>query len=663
MKHDEKQHTFDHVAAQLHKLTALLTEYNSAVCVLRDHARSPFFAKRCLSKCIQLWERVRELEIGRLTQSVRQLLEQIECPSDDAKQVLWILEGFCAYNDRLPAAVRSVSNLWVSGTQYCQFCDEWSAIWDPRRKLLQELPERFTRPALSVIFCPICGSSTPEGFLFCPCCGSRMPNQSESGSGELELPPDRMSCSIRKKSALMETLDRDLRLMEDDLQCLNQQTADAKRALDSLRNEIALRNKDLDQLLAQSAHMRDELACLQHENTEMEARNRELEEAVAREAKRSDLIRQELASLQCANCDMKAENRRLELAVAQEDERSAHMRQELACLQHENTEMEARNRELELAVAQEEERSRLLREAWHRQQRQLEELRQINEACLETNLNMRRMERPEPSPSLEIARVFFSALAPKRMSRGVCSMIHVVMYEEAFRSVVERMIAEADDPLSETSKGAKRIREASRIRIVLTSQDIPIEDNVEEEIWEGAYLQFQFAVTLPADYEKDRVLFHASVYINDLLSSTLKFTASCSASQPQRLQIHRRDIMSAFISYAHQDRKQVATLVMGIKKVRPDMDIFFDITALRSGDRWEPKLKAEIEQRDILYLCWSRNARASQWVDREWRYALALKGPDGIEPLPLDSPDKCPPPEELQHMHFHDNLLFVINAN
>lgn len=589
MKHDEKQHTFDHVAAQLHVLTALLTEYNSVVCVLRDHADSPFHATWCLSKCSQLWERVRELEIGRLTQSVRQLLEQIECPSDDAKQVLWILEGVCAYNDRLPAAVRSISNLWVSGTQCCQFCDEWSAIWDPRLKILQELQGNFTRPALSVILCPMCGSSIPEGFLFCPRCGSRMLNQSGSGLGV----PDRMSCSIRKKSALMETLDRDLHLMEDDLQCLNQQTADAKRALDSLRNEIALRNKDLDQLLAQSAHMRDELACLQHENTEMEERNRELE----------------------------------------------------------------------LAVAQEEERSRLLREAWHRQQRQLEELRQSNEACLETNLNMRRMERPEPSPNLEIARVFFSALAPKRMSRGVCSMIHVVMYEEAFRSVVERMIAEADDPLSETSKGAKRIREASRIRIVLTSQDIPIEDNVEEEIWEGAYLQFQFAVTLPADYEKDRVLFHASVYINDLLSSTLKFTASCSASQPQRLQIHRRDIMSAFISYAHQDRKQVATLVMGIKKVRPDMDIFFDITALRSGDRWEPKLKAEIEQRDILYLCWSRNARASQWVDREWRYALALKGPDGIEPLPLDSPDKCPPPEELQHMHFHDNLLFVINAN
>lgn len=593
MKHDEKQHTFEHVAEQLRELTALLTEYNSAICVLRDHARSPFFAKRCLSKCIQLWERVRELEIGRLTQRVRQLLEQIECPSDDAKQVLWILEGFCAYNDRLPAAVRSVSNLWVSGTQYCQFCDEWSAVWDPRRTLLQELPERFTRPALSVIFCPICGSSIPEGFLFCPCCGSRMLNQSGSAPGAPEPPPDRMSCSIRKKAAQRETLDRDLRLMEDDLQCLNQQTADAKRALDSLPNEMALRNKDLDQLLAQSAHMR-----------------------------------QELASLQCANCDL-----------------------------------EEKNRSLELAVAQEEERSRLLREVWYRQQRQLEELRQINMACLETNLNMRRMERPEPSPSLEIARVFFSALAPKRMSRGVCSMIHVVMYEEAFRSVVERMIAEADDPLSETSKGAKRIREASRIRIVLTSQDIPIEDNVEEEIWEGAYLQFQFAVTLPADYEKDRVLFHASVYINDLLSSTLKFTASCSASQPQRLQIHRRDIMSAFISYAHQDRKQVATLVMGIKKVRPDMDIFFDITALRSGDRWEPKLKAEIEQRDILYLCWSRNARASQWVDREWRYALALKGPDGIEPLPLDSPDKCPPPEELQHMHFHDNLLFVINAN
>ena len=58
-------------------------------------------------------------------------------------------------------------------------------------------------------------------------------------------------------------------------------------------------------------------------------------------------------------------------------------------------------------------------------------------------------------------------------------------------------------------------------------------------------------------------------------------------------------------------------------------------------------------------MCWSHNARESQWVDREWRYALTQKGIDGIEPIPLEPPDRCPPPQELNGKHFNDKLLYL----
>ena len=99
-----------------------------------------------------------------------------------------------------------------------------------------------------------------------------------------------------------------------------------------------------------------------------------------------------------------------------------------------------------------------------------------------------------------------------------------------------------------------------------------------------------------------------------------------------------------------------------MKKARPDMDIFFDVESLRSGDDWERALYREIDQRDILFLCWSHFARDSKWVDAEWHYALEQKGVECIEPIPIESPDDCPPPAELNHKHFNDKLLFIINA-
>ena len=70
---------------------------------------------------------------------------------------------------------------------------------------------------------------------------------------------------------------------------------------------------------------------------------------------------------------------------------------------------------------------------------------------------------------------------------------------------------------------------------------------------------------------------------------------------------------------------------------------------------------AEIERRDLLFLCWSVAARQSEWVDREWRYALENKGLSFIEPIPLDPPSICPPPKELSSKHFNDRGLLYMN--
>jgi len=42
---------------------------------------------------------------------------------------------------------------------------------------------------------------------------------------------------------------------------------------------------------------------------------------------------------------------------------------------------------------------------------------------------------------------------------------------------------------------------------------------------------------------------------------------------------------------------------------------------------------------------------ASSDIEREWRYALRLRGIDFIDAIPLDPPKVAPPPPELTTLH------------
>lgn len=265
-------------------------------------------------------------------------------------------------------------------------------------------------------------------------------------------------------------------------------------------------------------------------------------------------------------------------------------------------------------------------------------------------------------PSVKLQKVQFSAIAPKLLSRGEYSIINVIMYEESYRYIVDELVKAMDEPVQEKRSGVQKVKEGSEIKIVLDSPDFLIEDNTDMGVWQGEHLNFSFAIQLPEDFKKRQILLTANVYINEVIATKLKFVVKCSSHSDQKISVSRNDIFSAFISYASQDRNRVASIIQGMKKARPDLDVFFDVDSLRSGDDWELALHEEIKRRDVLFLCWSHFARESKWVDAEWRYALEQKGADCIEPVPIESPDVCPPPVELKHKHFNDKLLYIINS-
>ncbi|MBR3358442.1 MAG: toll/interleukin-1 receptor domain-containing protein [Solobacterium sp.] len=268
--------------------------------------------------------------------------------------------------------------------------------------------------------------------------------------------------------------------------------------------------------------------------------------------------------------------------------------------------------------------------------------------------------KPAEPDVLELSKVQFSAVAPKEFVSGQYMILNIVMYEDAFRSVVADIMNDYDEKTQEARSGVLKAAMGSGIRVVLTSPDYTVTEE-ETGIWNGEYLNLSFAVELPEDYKKNQVLYFAQVYINEIPSVRLKFIIRRSAGCVQLPSVEREDYMSAFVSYASEDRKRVAGIIQGMKKARPDLDIFFDVESIRSGANWKDILYEEIRKRDMLYLCWSRYARESRWVDEEWRYALKYHGSDHIDIVPLDTPDSCPPPAELRDKNFNEKLLYIIN--
>lgn len=261
--------------------------------------------------------------------------------------------------------------------------------------------------------------------------------------------------------------------------------------------------------------------------------------------------------------------------------------------------------------------------------------------------------------SFELADVQFSAIIQKEVSREEYVSLDIIMYEDDFRKIVEEKL---DETVKEVKKHYYGITNNTRIKVVLTAKGAEIDNSVEEYVWRGRYLEFSFLAYVPGDYTGNQISFCATVYANDIIATRLNIVVNVNGDSAHTTELRRDDINTAFISYSSDDRIRVSSIIQGMQKMRPDLDVFMDVESLRSGEDWKVKLQNEIDKRDVLFLCWSKAAKASKWVEFEWRYALERKGEECIEPLPIDPTELCEPPEELSKKHFNDKMVYLVKA-
>src|SRR5262249_16780807 len=207
--------------------------------------------------------------------------------------------------------------------------------------------------------------------------------------------------------------------------------------------------------------------------------------------------------------------------------------------------------------------------------------------------------------------------------------------------------------------GAWQLPRGSQVTVKVEIHSWLVEPNEQTIIWSGDVTGASFRVVPNGDQPSDKMIGACTFFWSGLRIAQLFFQiAAQQKADQQKHVLLAKPIETAFASYASQDRRRVLSRVAGIEKL--GVKVLMDVRNLAPNDDVETAVFDKIDAADVLYLFWSRHAKKSLWVDKEWRYGLERKGLDFIDPVPLVGPRIVPPPVELAHKHFHDWTLVCL---
>jgi serine/threonine protein kinase len=257
--------------------------------------------------------------------------------------------------------------------------------------------------------------------------------------------------------------------------------------------------------------------------------------------------------------------------------------------------------------------------------------------------------------------VHVSATAPRMSRPGTSFMLDVWAYLEKNRLDVVARAKESQGgrDIWIRSKGPVMIERNAIMAVRLDIPRLGIKSMEDTIWWTGSIGNCSFPVKIPNALKGGICPGVIHIFVGELQVAKLHFEFEVGDEQKPITDIttELRKIKSAFASYASEDRDEVLGRIQGMRKLLPNLDLFLDVSSLRSGERWEERLTEEIGRRDIFYLFWSLAASRSPSVEKEWRTALRTKGLEYIDPVPLEPPSKVPPPVELASLHFNEWTL------
>jgi hypothetical protein len=275
--------------------------------------------------------------------------------------------------------------------------------------------------------------------------------------------------------------------------------------------------------------------------------------------------------------------------------------------------------------------------------------------------------RGAPGSAAAADEVDCTVFAPPKADAGSALLVQVFAHLPIHAAQAAEAAAEFDDAAKRRGTTALGTTLARGVRLTfeLAAAGLTISEAVRTLVWQGRPTSVQFDARVPADAASGAVIATVTVSQDSVPIGEIKFKLEVTsggggdarrgmpAGEATRYQ-------TAFVSYASQDRAEVLRRVQMLAPA--GIKFFQDVMDLVPGQRWSDELYKRIDESDVLFLFWSSAAKSSEWVEREWRYALEKRGTGFIKPVILEGPPIPPPPAELADIHFNDKILYFLKA-
>jgi hypothetical protein len=264
-------------------------------------------------------------------------------------------------------------------------------------------------------------------------------------------------------------------------------------------------------------------------------------------------------------------------------------------------------------------------------------------------------------------RVQFTAFYPQQAQANQRYAIYVYAHREQLRTAIVADAQQFEDRLTDrpsaaTSGSELRLVRDARLSVHLDAETIGFYPSQQTQLWNGDWVRFGFAFTMPDDGASVLVTAHIAVEGVDMAS--IQFTIDAVTKPTNAL--HRAlmdDINSAqvaqtyrkiFVSYSRRDT-HVVKAFRTVQMMTGD-EVLMDTFSLRPGEQWRAGLARLIASADVFMLFWSRHSAASDNVRDEWDYALKHRCPETrcstfIRPVYWEQP-LVSPHVDLGHLHF-----------
>lgn len=266
-------------------------------------------------------------------------------------------------------------------------------------------------------------------------------------------------------------------------------------------------------------------------------------------------------------------------------------------------------------------------------------------------------------PAAEAKPVRLGAAAPAACRPGDEFTARFVAYPPGDEAEVDALLRKLS-PRATSQLGLQSClwQAGTPVRVALSGKGLAIDPPTQDFVWQGERVLLNFDVTVPDTTPEGVVVLKFDAAIDGIIVARLRMDldirADAVAGEPNR--IAAEAARTAFASYSSQDRQRVLDRVAALQ-ISAGMDIFLDCLSLHPGQHWEARLAEEIRRRELFLLFWSQPAAHSQWVEWEWRRALA-EGKKGVMEIhPLEN--GVLPPPELGDLHFADPAMAVRAAS